>query len=150
MTATRCPLYSGFSGSFVLCSMCQSATNRSRRPIPTDSPFTARTQRSSHWVSCGHTRPQTAGRQLVVFMISYASSNSPAATLVMNSGIRTLTGQPATQGLFLQLRQRVASSIAISLVYPRETSLKFLFLTSGSCSGIGTFLRDILAILLSS
>ena len=45
--------------------LCQSATNRSRRPMPTGSPFLPRTQYISHWVSWGHTRPQTAHGQYV-------------------------------------------------------------------------------------
>src|SRR5450759_1724472 len=64
----------------------------------------------------------------------------------MNSGIATLTGQPSTQKGFLQLMQRCASSIAISGVYPRATSLKLPFLTSGSCSGILILVKDILGI----
>ena len=41
-------------------------------------------------------------------------SKSPSATLAINSGMRTETGQPVRQGMLWQLRQRFASSIAIS------------------------------------
>ena len=60
-TATLCPLDLGFSGSSLLLLLCQSATKRSRRPMPTGSPFMPRTQYFSHWLSWGHTRPHTAG-----------------------------------------------------------------------------------------
>ena len=76
----------------------------------------------------------------------YAPSKSPSFILDINSGMCTLTGQPSTHGIFLQLRHLVASSTAISSVYPRVTSLKFLALTAGSCSGIGTLVIDILGI----
>ena len=68
-TATRCPLEAGFSGASLACWLCQSATKRSRRPMPTGSPFLPRTQYISHWVSWGQTRPQTAGRAEVLAMI---------------------------------------------------------------------------------
>ena len=54
------------AGISVLFSRCQSATKRSRRPMPTGSPLMPRTHLLSHWLSCGHTRPQTAGSALVV------------------------------------------------------------------------------------
>ena len=68
-TATRWPLEAGFSGAAVACSRCQSATKRSRRPMPTGSPLMPRTQCFSHWLSCGQTRPQTAGSAEVAAMI---------------------------------------------------------------------------------
>ena len=52
-----------FDGLFGGVLMCQSATKRSRRPMPTGSPLMPRTHLLSHWVSCGQTRPQTAGRE---------------------------------------------------------------------------------------
>ena len=82
--------------------------------MPTGSPFFPLTQRASHWFSCGQTRPQTAGRELVRDMISYAFPKSPSLTCSIKRGISICTGQPDTQGLCLQLRQRVASSIAVS------------------------------------
>ena len=106
----------GFSGASVQWALCQSATNRSRRPMPTGSPFLPRTQYISHWVSWGHTRPQTAGRAEVLEMIWYAASKSPLATSAMNSGICTMTGQPCMQARFLQFKQRWASSRACSSV----------------------------------
>ncbi len=67
--AMRWPLEAGTStlGSLSLaCSaMCQSATKRSSRPMPTLSPLMPRTHLDSHCFSCGQTRPQTAGRELV-------------------------------------------------------------------------------------
>ena len=40
-----------FTGCSVACSLCQSATNRSRRPMPTGSNFTPRVHLHSHWDS---------------------------------------------------------------------------------------------------
>jgi hypothetical protein len=65
MTATLWPLEAGFSGAAVVLALCQSATNRSSRPMPTGSPLMPRTQYFSHWLSWGQTRPHTAGRELV-------------------------------------------------------------------------------------
>ena len=44
-------------------SRCQSATKRSRRPMPTGSFLMPRVHLPSHWLSWGQTRPQTAGRE---------------------------------------------------------------------------------------
>src|SRR5450756_322312 len=44
--------------------IAQSATKRSSEPIATDAPFFARTQRASHWISWGQTRPVTHGTGL--------------------------------------------------------------------------------------
>ena len=145
-TATFIPFFSILTSVSLAFAICQSATKRSIRPIPTGSPLIPRTHFPSHWFSCGHTRPQIAGNAFSVVITSYAPSKSPAATFSINAGIGTLTGHPPTQGLFLQFKQRAASSIAISFVYPRATSSKFLLRTFGSCSGIGTFLRLIFAI----
>jgi len=82
--------------------------------MPTGSPLIARTHFASHWLSCGQTRPQIAGRLFVSRITSYAFSNSPSLTSPMNFGICTLTGQPSTHGWCLQFRQREASSTAIS------------------------------------
>ena len=71
---------------------------------------------ASHWLSWGQTRPHTAGRALSLAMIWYAPSKSPSATLAINSGMWIFTGHPATQGIFLQLRHRAASSMACSRV----------------------------------
>ena len=148
ITATRCPFFSIFFASVFTFFICQSATKRSRRPIPTDSPFIPRTHFDSHCVSCGQTLPQTAGRELVSVIILYAPSKSPSATRAINSGICTATGHPATHGRVLQLRQRFASSIACSSVYPSATSSKFLQRTQGSCCGMGFFFGDIFAIII--
>ena len=58
----------------VTCSQAEdamwlSATKRSRRPMATGCPLALRMQLPSHWFSCGHTRPQTAGRLLVDLMM---------------------------------------------------------------------------------
>ena len=42
-------------------SLAQSATKRSSLPMETGSPLIPRIHFPSHWLSCGHTRPQTAG-----------------------------------------------------------------------------------------
>ena len=62
-TAILCPLLAGLLAEAAPCRLCQSATNRSSRPIPTGSPLMPRVHFSSHCVSCGHTLPQTAGRE---------------------------------------------------------------------------------------
>ena len=64
ITATL-PLYSaGFSAGFSAeaLAMAQSPTKRSSLPMLTGSPLMPNTHEPSHWVSCGHTRPHTAGR----------------------------------------------------------------------------------------
>src|SRR5512136_1788251 len=81
------------------------------------------------------------GRLFLFLSILTASGISPAPIALMNSGISTLTGQPSMQPGFLHTMQRLASSRACSSVYPRATSLKFLFLTSGACFGMGTRFR---------
>ena len=43
-----------------------------------------------------------------------APSKSPSLIFRMKSGMEMLTGQPDTQGRFLQLRQRWASAMAVS------------------------------------
>jgi hypothetical protein len=48
----------------------------------------------------------------------------------------TSTGQPSTQLGFLHWRQRPASIMAVSAVYPVGTSAKFFRRTSGACSGM--------------
>jgi len=55
-----------------------------------------------------------------------------------NSGMRTSTGQPATQGRFLQAMQRCASRTASSGVRPRLTSVKLWLRCSAFCSGMAT------------
>ncbi len=102
----------------------QSATNRSSQPMATGSPFLPRTQTPSHWVSWGQTRPVVAGRALSTRRIWAAAVKSPSATALRNSGMRTPTGQPSTQGLFLHSRQRLASRMASSGVSPWFTSRK--------------------------
>ena len=82
--------------------------------MPTGSPLMPRTHLDSHCVSCGQTRPQTAGSEDCLFRISNAPSMSPLATFSMKAGMSICTGQAVTQGLFLQCRQRRASSTAIS------------------------------------
>ena len=64
MTAALWPLGVGRAGFSWALRMCQSATKRSRRPMATGSPLMPRTHLLSHWVSCGQTRPQTAGRDV--------------------------------------------------------------------------------------
>ena len=45
-------------------SLAQSATKRSSLPMETGSPLMPRIHLPSHWLSCGQTRPQTAGSAL--------------------------------------------------------------------------------------
>ena len=48
------------------------------------------------------------------------------------------TGQPFMHCAFLQFKQRAASAIASSALYPKHTSSKFAARTCGSCSRTGT------------
>ena len=57
---------------------------------------------------------ETAGSDEDSEIIWQASSKAPSLTFAINSGIRTITGQPPTQGLFLQFKHLSASSIACS------------------------------------
>ena len=59
-------------------------------------------------------KARRAGRPEVLWMISYAPSKSPSLIFAINSGIRILTGQPPTQGIVLQFRQRIASFTAVA------------------------------------
>ena len=52
------------------CAKAQSDAKRSRRPMPTGSPFLPRVHRPSHCDSCGHTRPQMAGSAFALFTIA--------------------------------------------------------------------------------
>jgi len=79
-----------------------------------------------------------AGRALSLRKIRAASTRSFSASLPINSGIDTLTGQPATQGRVLHSRQRCASRIASSRDSPWLTSVKTLLRTSASRSGMWT------------
>ena len=102
-----------------------------------------RTQRLSHCVSCGHTRPQTAGRLESMLMTRYAPSMSPSLIFAMKSGIFIPTGQPPTQAGFLQLRQRAASFAASLSEYPTATSSKLRARAAASSSGIGVFFGSV-------
>ena len=64
------PFDGTFSGIAFTFSRYQSATKRSRRPMATGSPFTPRTHLDSHCVSCGQTRPESAGSAFVEVMTS--------------------------------------------------------------------------------
>ncbi len=110
--------------------------NRSRCPTATGSPPRPRTHFSSHWTSCGQTLPARAGRSLSRYSSAAAWANRPWATKSRNSGIRTATGQPETQGAFLHWRQRRASSMAACSTRPRLTSWKSLLRTSPGRCGI--------------
>ncbi len=137
-TATRFPVGGAAPGISTLpVTRSKSATNRSRRPMATGSPFFPRTQGISHCSSWGQTRPQTAGRALVSLIFLAASTNFPFATRSMNSGIWTPTGHPFTHWGFLHWMQRLASSTARSGVNPYGTSRKFRTRSAGACSGIG-------------
>ncbi len=92
----------------------KSATNRSRRPIATGWSFLPTMQVASHWLSCGHTRPQTAGRALLSLRTRYAVFRSRRAVAAMKAGMSIPTGHPGTHRGFLQPRQRSDSAIAWS------------------------------------
>ena len=137
-TATRLPVGAPIPGiSTFPVTRSKSATNRSRRPMATGSPFFPRTHGISHCSSWGQTRPHTAGSALVSLIFLAASMNFPLATRSMNSGIWTLTGHPFTHCGFLHWMQRDASRMARSGVSPNGTSRKFPTRTCGGCSGIG-------------
>jgi hypothetical protein len=57
-----------------------------------------RTQYFSHWLSCGQTRPQTAGRELVLGDDLIGLLKVAGGTFLMNSGIWIITGQPLRAG----------------------------------------------------
>ena len=84
--------------------------------MATGSPFLPRVHTPSHCVSCGHTRPQMAGSEFALFTMAYARAKLPSATCSTNRGMGTPTGQPPTQGLLRQFRQRCASDTACSSV----------------------------------
>ena len=64
MTATFLPVRRAVHFIFIPCSFAQSATKRSSLPMETASPLMPLMHLPSHWVSCGQTRPQTAGSEL--------------------------------------------------------------------------------------
>src|SRR5450759_1830220 len=92
--------------------------------MATGSCFTPRTQSCSHCSSWGQTRPQTAGKLLVSLSLAMAPAGSPAAIILTTAGMSIPTGQPRTHLGFLHSRQRLASSMAMSMSYPRVTSSK--------------------------
>ena len=79
-------------------SRSQSATKRSSLPMLTDfsvdlsAVVTAHT--IWHWSSCGHTRPQMAGRRLRSRTVATAPWKSPSATWRTKRGMSIPTGQP--------------------------------------------------------
>ena len=68
MTATLFPFFSAVTSGLMPFSLAQSATKRSSLPMEIGSPLMPRMHFPSHWVSWGHTRPQTAGRALALLM----------------------------------------------------------------------------------
>ena len=104
--------------------------------MATGSPRLPRMQFASHCVSCGQTRPVTAGSALSESRLSAAALMFPSARKLMKRGMLTITGQPCTQCAFLHLRQRCASSIANCSGRPRLTSSKLPLRRRASCSGI--------------
>src|SRR5665811_1561890 len=92
--------------------------------MATGSCFTPRTQSCSHCSSWGQTRPQTAGKLVVSLSLAMAPAGSPAAIILTTAGMSMPTGQPRTHLGFLHSRHRLASSMAMSMSYPRVTSSK--------------------------
>ncbi len=91
------------------CVFAQSATKRSSAPIATAGPFFARTQRPSHWISCGQTRPVTHGSALSASIDAAADWMSPSCRNLMKRGMSTRTGQPSMHVGTLHWRHRSAS-----------------------------------------
>ena len=104
--------------------------------MATDLYFLPMTQVSSHWFSCGQTRPQTAGSAELARRMRAASRKSPSAILWMNPGMSISAGQLVTHCGFLQRRQRSASSMAVFRSQPKATSSKFRTRFAGSWCGI--------------
>ena len=84
--------------------------------MATGSSVSPTVQTPSHWVSCGQTRPQTAGSRLVDVMTSYAPWKFFSPILAMNAGMSMETGQPRTHGSSAHCRHRSASRSAFSSV----------------------------------
>src|ERR1035441_5189645 len=82
----------------------------------------------SHCVSCGQTRPVTAGRALSLSRQCAASDRLPWDSSSIKRGMLTLTGQPVMHLGSLHRRQRSASSSATFSGKPRLTSLKLALL----------------------
>ena len=80
----------------------QSAINLSNFPIETGSPLIPNTHLPSHWLSCGQTLPQTAGKALYFATSFAASSNSPFFIYPIKLGMSIDTGHPSTHLGFLQ------------------------------------------------
>ena len=84
--------------------------------MPTGSPLRPRVHLPSHWLSCGHTRPQMAGSAFASLTMAYAAPTLPSPSSFRKLGMGTPTGQPSTHGWFLQWMQRCASFTASSRV----------------------------------
>ena len=118
-TATRLPEGDASSGlGMSPWEASQSARNRSSRPMATGSYLRAITQTCSHWVSCGQTRPVIAGRASDSLMRLIAARKSPLAASSRNPTMSMCTGQPSMHVGRLHSRQRWASAMASSTVYP--------------------------------
>ena len=93
----------------------------------------------SHCFSCGHTRPQTAGKAEVCLSTAAAPRMLSRSMFLIKSGMLMCTGHPSTHDGLAQSRQRCASCMAISFVNPLFTSSRrVVALYSGSSSGICT------------
>ena len=133
-------------------SLAQSATKRSSLPMETGSPLMPRTHCPSHWLSCGHTRPQTAGRAEDWLMIfECLRQNCLLLPAVMKSGILMETGHPSIHfGFFTVQAASMPLPLASSLLYPKHTSSKFVARTFGSCSLTGTLLQYVMPLFVTS
>ena len=80
ITATFLPFFSLGASGEIPFSLAQSATNLSSLPIAIASPLIPRIHLPSHCVSCGHTRPHTAGSADDSLIILYASAKLPSLT----------------------------------------------------------------------
>ena len=106
---------SSLKDTSTLFSLAQSAAYFSSFPIAIGSPLIPNTHFPSHWLSCGHTLPHTAGSELYLAISLAAPSISFSLIWLINSGIFIDTGHPSTHLGFLQWRHLDASLTALSL-----------------------------------
>ena len=80
----------------------------------TDPEWTALLRRDGSALTDRKAEAAALSSALDALSTAYAPSMSSSATFAIKAGISIFTGQPLTQGLFLQFRQRFASFTAIS------------------------------------
>ena len=117
-TATRCPFGAAQTAGVIRVAyvLCQSATKRSSRPMPTGSSLD--TPDAVHLAlrllrADASAYGRQRGRKSWLITLVRAPQTRPLQTCAMNSGMRMLTGHPVTHAGFLQFRQRAASASAV-------------------------------------